>query len=46
MNNIGLMDVLYTAGVFFLVFYGAIVITQLISKYMNLTAEEENEEEK
>ena len=46
MNNIGLMDVLYTAGVFFLVFYGALAITHLLSKYTNTTVEEENEEEK
>ncbi|WP_309496674.1 hypothetical protein [Sulfurovum sp.] len=47
MKDIGLIDVLYTAGIFFLVFYGAIAITKLFSKYLKLSPEaEEIEEEK
>ena len=45
MNNIGLMDILYTGGMFFLAFYGAIAITALISKYTKSSTEVEDSEE-
>jgi len=44
MNETTLMDILYTGGMLFLVFYGAIAITKLLSKYAKLNEEEEEEE--
>lgn len=47
MKDIGLIDILYTGGMLFLAFYGAIIITKLLSKYMGTEIEEEdNKEEK
>jgi arginine exporter protein ArgO len=45
MNDIGLTDILYTGGMIFLAFYGAIAITKLLSKYIKPTTEEEEEKE-
>ncbi len=44
MNENTLMDILYTGSMLFLVFYGAIAITKLLSKYTKLNEEEEEEE--
>jgi len=48
MSDITLTDVLYTGGMLFLAFYGAIIITKLLSKYINTdnTEEEEKKEDK
>ena len=46
MNDITMSDILYTGGMLFLIFYGAIVITKLLSKYMNPNTKDEEEEEK
>jgi len=46
MNDISLTDILYTGSMLFLAFYGAIVITKLLSNYIYKTKEEEEEEEK
>ena len=46
MNDITLTDILYTGGMLFLVFYGAIMITKLLSNYISKTKEEDKEEEK
>ena len=39
MNDITLMDVLYTGGMLFLIFYGSLILTKIFAK------EEEEEEE-
>ncbi|MGC9350710.1 MAG: hypothetical protein ACP5D3_01855 [Sulfurovum sp.] len=39
MKDITLMDILYTAGLLFFVFYGSIILTKLLSK-----SEDEDEE--
>jgi hypothetical protein len=44
MNDISLTDILYTGSMLFVVFYGALFITNLISKYANPVEEEEEEE--
>lgn len=46
MNDISLTDILYTGGMLFLAFYGAIAITKLLSNYIYKRKEEEEEEEK
>lgn len=46
MNDVGLTDILYTGGMLFLIFYGAIAITKLLAKYTKLTIDEEEKEEK
>ena len=46
MNDISLTDVLYTGGMLFLVFYGAMVITKILSNYIYKTEEEDEEAEK
>lgn len=43
MNEIGLLDILYTGGMLFLAFYGAIVITKLLSTTAKKSSEEEEE---
>ena len=44
MNDISLTDILYTGGMLFLAFYGAIVLTKLLSNYIYKKKEEEEEE--
>ena len=44
MNDISLTDILYTGGMLFLVFYGAMAITKLLSNYIYKRNEEEEEE--
>jgi len=34
MKDISLIDVIYTGGMLFIAFYGAILITKIISKYI------------
>lgn len=46
MNDITLMDVLYTGGMLFVAFYGAIIITKLLGKYTKLTDDEQEDKEK
>lgn len=46
MKDIGLIDILYTGGMIFLAFYGAIAITKLLSKYLVPKSEDEETEEK
>ena len=46
MNDISLTDILYTGGMLFLVFYGAMMITKLLSNYLYKNKEEDKEEEK
>ena len=43
MNDVSLTDVLYTGGMLFLVFYGALAITKLLSKYTKSLKDEEEE---
>ena len=45
MNDITLMDILYTAGMLFLAFYGAVIITKLISKFTSPDIEDEEPKE-
>lgn len=40
MNDITLMDILYTGGMLFLIFYGSIILTKIFAK------EDESEEKK
>ena len=42
MNDITLMDVLYTGGMLFLIFYGSLILTKIFAK----EEEEESEEPK
>jgi len=44
MNDISLTDILYTGGMLFLAFYGAILITKLLSNYLYKRDDEEEEE--
>jgi len=48
MNDITLMDVLYTASMLFIAFYGAIIITKLLAKFTDHQTDEDEkvEEEK
>ena len=46
MSDISLTDILYTGGMLFLVFYGAMMITKLLSNYLYKNKEEDKEEEK
>ena len=43
MNDISLTDILYTGGMLFFAFYGAIVLTKLLSNYIYKRAAEEEE---
>ncbi len=44
MNDVSLTDILYTGGMLFMAFYGAIAITKLLSNYIYKKNEEEEEE--
>ena len=46
MKDISLMDILYTGGMLFLAFYGAVVITKLLSKLTDSKTAKEEEGEK
>ena len=46
MKDITLMDILYTGGMLFLIFYGSIILTKIFSKENDKEKDEKPQEEK